>query len=56
LGAIIGPAVSYDDVPGAVDTLIDTYLRLRSGADERFPETYRRIGAAPFKEALYAPH
>ena len=53
LGAIIGPAVKFDDVTGAVDTLIDVYLRLRSGADERFPDTYRRVGAQPFKEALY---
>ncbi|HZT50881.1 MAG TPA: nitrite reductase, partial [Stellaceae bacterium] len=56
LGAIIGPAVRSDDVTRAVDALIDVYLRLRNGADERFPDAYRRIGAAPFKEALYAAH
>ena len=56
LGAIIGPAVKFDDVTGAVDTLIDVYLRLRTDAGERFPDTYRRVGAQPFKEALYAPH
>jgi sulfite reductase (NADPH) hemoprotein beta-component len=54
IGQIIGPAVKSDDVPAAIDTLIDVYLRLRQEG-ERFPETYRRVGQAPFKEALYAP-
>jgi sulfite reductase (NADPH) hemoprotein beta-component len=53
LGAIVGPAVPSGEVTNAVDTLIAVYLRLR-GAGERFPETYRRVGTAPFKEALYA--
>ena len=55
IGTIIGPAVKSDAVPEAVDRLIGVYTKLRQG-DERFPETYRRVGAAPFKEALYAPH
>ncbi len=53
IGAIAGPAVAAKDVPRAVDRLIDAYLHLRRG-DERFPETYRRLGMSPFKEALYA--
>ncbi|HYM02353.1 MAG TPA: nitrite/sulfite reductase [Stellaceae bacterium] len=53
LGAIVGPAVASGDVVGAVDALIATYLRLRND-DEKFPDTYRRVGMAPFKEALYA--
>jgi sulfite reductase (NADPH) hemoprotein beta-component len=53
LGAIVGPAVPAAAVTGAVDTLIDVYLEQRR-IGERFPETYRRVGAAPFKEALYA--
>jgi sulfite reductase (NADPH) hemoprotein beta-component len=55
LGAIVGPAVAADAVTGAVDKLIDVYLHERR-AGERFPDTYRRVGAAPFKEALYATH
>jgi sulfite reductase (NADPH) hemoprotein beta-component len=54
IGTIIGPAVKSDDVTGAIDTLVDVYLKLRQDG-ERFPETYRRIGQAPFKQALYAP-
>jgi sulfite reductase (NADPH) hemoprotein beta-component len=55
LGAIVGPAVPSERVTDAVDTLIGVYLRHRSDG-ERFPETYRRLGVAPFKEALYAAH
>ena len=44
---------SYDRVAGAVDTLVETYLRERH-AGERFLNTFRRTGVAPFKEAVYA--
>jgi sulfite reductase (NADPH) hemoprotein beta-component len=33
--------------------VIDTYTTLRQ-AGERFLDTYRRVGTAPFKERLYA--
>ncbi|MGF1456692.1 MAG: nitrite/sulfite reductase [Alphaproteobacteria bacterium] len=52
---IIGPAFAEEEVPGAIDTIVDTFLALRDG-EERFLDTYRRVGAAPFKEALYADH
>jgi sulfite reductase (NADPH) hemoprotein beta-component len=54
IGAIIGPAVKSDAVTEAVDRLVAVYLDERQDG-ERFPETYRRVGAAPFKAALYAP-
>jgi sulfite reductase (NADPH) hemoprotein beta-component len=53
LGAIIGPAVKSDDIEQAIDTLVDVYLRQRRDGAEKFPDTYARIGPAPFKEALY---
>jgi len=55
LGAIVGPAVKSEDVVHSVDTIVDVYLKLRTGG-ERFPETYRRVGNKPFKDALYAAH
>ena len=55
LGDLVGPAVPYDQVPDAVETLVDTYLAQRSDG-ERFLDTYRRVGLQPFKEALYATH
>jgi sulfite reductase (NADPH) hemoprotein beta-component len=53
LGAMLGPALPYDRVAGAVDTLVEVYLREREPG-ERFLDTFRRAGVAPFKEAVYA--
>ncbi|HXV24948.1 MAG TPA: nitrite/sulfite reductase [Alphaproteobacteria bacterium] len=55
LGEIIGPAFSSERVVWAVETIIDTYLKLRV-PEERFLDTYRRLGLNPFKETLYAAH
>ena len=53
IGDIIGPAFSSEAVVDAIETIVDTYIGKRE-AGERFLDTYRRIGAKPFKEALYA--
>jgi sulfite reductase (NADPH) hemoprotein beta-component len=53
VGQALGPALPYDKVAEAVDILVDVYLRERQGA-ERFLDTFRRTGVAPFKEAVYA--
>ena len=53
LGDIIGPGFSADEVVDAVETIVDTYLAERAGPEENFLAAYRRIGQAPFKEALY---
>jgi sulfite reductase (NADPH) hemoprotein beta-component len=53
VGSILGPALPANRVAGAIDTLVDVYLRERQGG-ERFLDTFRRTGAAPFKEAVYA--
>ncbi|GBF27388.1 sulfite reductase [ferredoxin] [bacterium MnTg02] len=55
IGAIVGPGFSYAEVVPAVDKIVDTYMDLREEG-ETFLEAYRRVGAAPFKEALYAAH
>ncbi len=54
IGDIAGPAVSADEVPGAVKRVVDAYLGLRTGPDEKFIDTFTRLGMEPFKEALYA--
>ncbi len=51
IGEIIGPGVSADDVPDAIERLIDVYLAHRH-ADETFIQTVRRLGPAPFKAAF----
>lgn len=53
IGERVGPGFSYEDVVGAIETLIDTYLDQRE-VGETFLQTYRRIGIAAFKETLYA--
>jgi len=55
LGELIGPAFSSDDVVDAVETIVETYVDVRANG-ERFLDTYRRVGADPFKEKLYAAH
>ncbi|KEO90423.1 sulfite reductase [Erythrobacter longus] len=52
LAKITGPGFTEDGVIEAVDKVTDVYLAEREG-EERFLDTYRRIGMAPFKEALY---
>jgi len=54
VGTIIGPGFRAEAVPDAIDTIISTYLANRSDGED-FLATWRRIGAAPFKEALYGP-
>ena len=56
LGDIVGPSFAYDEVVGAVETIVDTYLSVREGADESFLAAYGRVGLQPFKEKLYAAH
>jgi sulfite reductase (NADPH) hemoprotein beta-component len=53
VGKMLGPALPYDKVAGAIDTLVEVYLRERKDG-ERFLDTYRRTGVEPFKEAVYA--
>ncbi|MEP2737088.1 MAG: nitrite/sulfite reductase [Erythrobacter sp.] len=52
LAKITGRGFDEDGVINAVETVTDVYLSAREG-EERFLDTYRRIGMAPFKEALY---
>ncbi|HTP83129.1 MAG TPA: nitrite/sulfite reductase [Alphaproteobacteria bacterium] len=54
LGTILGPAIHADRLVEAVETLIEIYVALRRDG-ERFLDTYRRVGLAPFKERIYAP-
>ncbi|HRD45781.1 MAG TPA: nitrite/sulfite reductase [Caulobacter sp.] len=53
IGKILGPGVTAEQVPDAIEALVDTYLAVRQG-EERFLDTVRRVGFAPFKEAVYA--
>jgi sulfite reductase (NADPH) hemoprotein beta-component len=52
LGEILGAALNGDQVIDAVRQIVGATLRLRRPG-ERFLDVYRRLGAAPFKAAVY---
>lgn len=52
LAKITGRGFDEEGIVNAVETVTDLYLREKEDG-ERFLDTYRRIGMAPFKEALY---
>ncbi|MEY4869105.1 MAG: hypothetical protein RIS11_299 [Pseudomonadota bacterium] len=52
LGTITGPGFDEDGIVDAVERVTEKYKELREGG-ERFVDTYRRVGMAPFKEAIY---
>ncbi len=52
LAKITGPGFDEDGIVDAVERVTDKYLDVREG-DERFIDTYRRVGFEPFKEAIY---
>ena len=53
LAKILGPGFDENGIVGAVEKVIDRYKTLRTDPAERFLDTYRRVGAEPFKEAVY---
>jgi sulfite reductase (NADPH) hemoprotein beta-component len=53
IGQITGRGFEPGEIIDAVETIVDTYLANRIAADETFIDCYRRIGADPFKAALY---
>ena len=53
IGEILGRGFSYEEIVDAVETVVDTYIAKRESENEPFLQTYRRLGADPFKEALY---
>ena len=52
LGQITGPGFDEEGIVDAVQRATDFYLANKQGS-ERFLDTYRRLGMAPFKEAIY---
>jgi len=53
IGEITGRGFTPEDVVDAVETIVETFLGLRQNGEETFLEAYRRVGAQPFKDALY---
>ncbi len=53
IGSRVGPGFGADEIIPAIERLIFAYLDLRDSACEPFLQTFRRLGTAPFKAALY---
>ena len=52
VGDITGPGFSQSELIDGIERMVDFYLSTRAH-DERFIDTYRRVGIDPFKEVLY---
>ncbi len=53
IGERAGPGFSADEIIPAIERLVLGYLDIRRDADETFIQAFRRLGAQPFKDALY---
>ncbi len=53
IGSILGPGFAAEEVPDAIEKILNTYVKLRQPGEE-FLAAYRRLGPQPFKDALYA--
>ena len=53
LAKILGPSFAQNEIPEVVQKLVDVHLKNRQG-EERFIDTFRRIGIEPFKKSVYA--
>ena len=53
VGEIVGRGFAPEEITDAIETIVDTYLKVRRDQSEIFLDAYRRVGPGPFKEALY---
>lgn len=53
LGKILGPSFGEGEIADVIEKIINVYIDNRN-EEERFIDTYRRIGIDPFKERVYA--
>ncbi len=52
IGQVTGPGFSQDELIDGIERLVDYYLENKN-QNERFIDTFKRVGIAPFKEVLY---
>ena len=53
IGEILGPGLTADEVPDAIERIVSVYLAERN-AGETFIDAVKRLGLAPFKAAFLA--
>ena len=49
VGEIIGRGFGPDEITDAIETVVETYLRIRSDRSEKFLDAYRRVGRRAFQ-------
>jgi sulfite reductase (NADPH) hemoprotein beta-component len=52
IGKVIGPSFYAEEVPGVIEALINVYVEQRT-PEERFIDTFERLGIEPFKQRAY---
>jgi len=52
LGDRLGPSIAKEEVADVISKLLDVYVEQRQD-EERFLDTYRRVGITPFKDSVY---
>jgi sulfite reductase (NADPH) hemoprotein beta-component len=55
IGEILGPGLTAEEVPGAIERIVEIYLEQRLKG-ESFIEAVKRLGLAPFKAGFLALH
>jgi sulfite reductase (NADPH) hemoprotein beta-component len=50
IGKLLGPGLAAEQLPSFIERLVDIYKGEKQG-EERFLDTYKRVGVAPFKKA-----
>ncbi|MDB2437550.1 nitrite/sulfite reductase [Hellea sp.] len=53
VGQVTGPGFSQEELVDSIERLVDYYIDIREDG-ERFIDSFKRLGMAPFKEVLYA--
>ena len=53
VGSRTGPGFPAEEITIAIERIVLTYLKVRLNSEETFLETYKRIGMAQYKTALY---
>ncbi|MDA8416345.1 MAG: nitrite/sulfite reductase [Betaproteobacteria bacterium] len=56
IGKVIGPSLKADEVPVALEAILELYREIRLHAQESFVETVERVGIEPFRDVVYVPH
>lgn len=55
IGKLLGPGLAAEQLPSFIERLVGIYKGEKQG-NERFLDTYKRVGAAPFKKAYDNVH